>query len=448
MPSPIITCWTAADDLDDPSSVFGISSFTCSRSGAIGSKRDYNGVITSGIAANVRRDGDYRGIYPGRRGLLIEPTRENFAQYSEQIDNAYWNKYNLQTVSANGLVAPDGTTTAEYVKEDTADGYHYFAKAVAYTNFTSGGYIARSCFVKYMGNRANVAIGGADRDGSYHYFVFDVKEGRYLGHTNGEATYTFIEPCGYGWWRIGVVRTAGTGTNNVGMAALMAPNGWEQGDGQDGLYFVGQGGDTGLGVWGMQIENGYTITSYIKNDGAVDNTRNYDLLYSTNPNGTTNKACTIYTAFTDLGRAVNYGEATSRRIVQIGDTSTGNEQRLILYRNAIGFRMHVSDAAAGENAYLDYGELQKPVPAYGDLYEVVGWLYPNAKVQIAVAKNGGPFVFGTEDGPHTDGIQVFGSTTMRWGSAGSGATALDGLLHAFKYVEGNHAPRLMRVMRV
>lgn len=70
---------------------------------------------------------------------LVETVPYNLLQYSQQFDNAYWVKSNAAVV-ANNTTAPDGTTTADKLNDDTVNTSHAVvssttksAVAVAYT---------------------------------------------------------------------------------------------------------------------------------------------------------------------------------------------------------------------------------------------------------------------------------------------------------------------------
>jgi len=51
---------------------------------------------------------------------LIEKVRTNLLPYSEQIDNAVWNKVST-TVTANAVISPDGTQDAETMTVSISD---------------------------------------------------------------------------------------------------------------------------------------------------------------------------------------------------------------------------------------------------------------------------------------------------------------------------------------
>lgn len=60
--------------------------------------------------------------------LLLEPSRTNDIQRSEQFDNSYWTKYDT-SVSANQIVSPDGNTTADKIIEDTGTSTHIIGRS-------------------------------------------------------------------------------------------------------------------------------------------------------------------------------------------------------------------------------------------------------------------------------------------------------------------------------
>jgi hypothetical protein len=67
--------------------------------------------VSVGITADIPRL-DYTG--GGCPSLLLEPQRTNSAQFSEQFDDAYWNKI-TSSVTANTTISPDGFTNADTI---------------------------------------------------------------------------------------------------------------------------------------------------------------------------------------------------------------------------------------------------------------------------------------------------------------------------------------------
>ena len=54
--------------------------------------------------------------------LLLEPSRTNNLQRSEEFDNSYWTKTN-STITANQIVSPDGSQNADTLTQSSAGGY-------------------------------------------------------------------------------------------------------------------------------------------------------------------------------------------------------------------------------------------------------------------------------------------------------------------------------------
>ena len=72
--------------------------------------------VLSTAAINAPRF-DYDPVTLESVGLLIEESRTNLLTYSEQFDNAVWTKSNA-SITANAIIAPDGTLTADKLVED------------------------------------------------------------------------------------------------------------------------------------------------------------------------------------------------------------------------------------------------------------------------------------------------------------------------------------------
>lgn len=99
----------------------------------------------------------------------------NALTYSDQFDNAVWTKSGA-SVTANGNTAPDGTSTADYLGEDSSTGPHYIVEAGP-TISADADYCA---YVKVR--RQNMArdvqlILGTTGTGNYAYCNFDLGAG-------------------------------------------------------------------------------------------------------------------------------------------------------------------------------------------------------------------------------------------------------------------------------
>ena len=190
-------------------------------------------------------------------GLLIEESRQNLFQYSDQFDNAYWSKGNLRgTLTADQTTAPDGTTTADLYQEDTTANGRYLSRAIS---FTSGTSYTVSIWAKqapgstrYLGLVLPTAGFGVNVTASFTLSGV----GSYTISTSGTATSAGIQAYSNGWYRCYLTSQA-TVTTSVGVQLRLSnssitgtPN--YTGDGTSGFY-----------LWGAQVEAGAFPTSYI-----------------------------------------------------------------------------------------------------------------------------------------------------------------------------------------
>lgn len=204
---------------------------------------DADGVMKVAPIDVWRRDHD--PVTKAPRGVLREEQRTNLVTYSEQFDNAAWQK-NTATITPNVMAAPDGSVTmSKFVSGAGVAGYINFA---AYS-FTAGVAVTCSGFSKASELSSHVFLilaqvfGGT---GGNRTVLFDLAAG--TATITGTGMTAGISPVGNGifrWWvTVTPIATVVSQIQYFRNAAV--------GDGTSGLY-----------VWGAQLEAGAFPTSYI-----------------------------------------------------------------------------------------------------------------------------------------------------------------------------------------
>jgi hypothetical protein len=178
---------------------------------------------------------------------LVEIPRTNLATYSEDFTNVIWQKFNA-TVSGNSTTAPNGTTTADKIVENTSNASHYLLRNISLTNSVTYKF---STYLKADGRtRGRVRIIGS---GTYWDLSFNLQDGIVAG-----ATGATIENVGNGWYRISGTFTTNQASNDI----IIFLSDSTSGNSGFNYTYTGNGVD-GILVWGTQVETGSVLTEYI-----------------------------------------------------------------------------------------------------------------------------------------------------------------------------------------
>jgi len=168
---------------------------------------------------------------------LIEKVRTNLVLHSEDFTNAAWTKYQTNA-SGNTTIAPNGTTTADTLAENTSNDIH-----VAFqSNTVVAGELTVSCYAK--ANTKNYAwLQIYDGSTFQASGIFNLT----AGTVSGAGTITNV---GNGWYRLSFTATvvAGSTTSYIGLS--------------DGTNVSYTGALESIFVWGYQTEQG-VLTPYI-----------------------------------------------------------------------------------------------------------------------------------------------------------------------------------------
>ena len=207
---------------------------------------DADGVMQT-AAINVPRIG-YDPVTHAHTGLMIEAAATNLLTYSEQFDNAVW-WYADVTKSANTILAPDGTTTAETLVSAITGGAntayaHQLTTVSASTTYTF------SCYVK-QGTSPTSTV-NFYRISPYSSVTGTITWGTTPSYVTagGDLLGGTLTDVGGGWYRASLTMSSGTATQMVSR-----------------VYVRDQGSSNVTGhtvsVWAAQLETGSTATSYI-----------------------------------------------------------------------------------------------------------------------------------------------------------------------------------------
>jgi hypothetical protein len=194
----------------------------------------------------------------GTNGLLVEEARTNLILQSQTLDTTW--TLSGSTISADAILAPDGTLTADKIVESVGAAEHKISQGTTdsiatYTRF----------FYAKAGERSWVALRNV---GGTQVANFNVSTG-VVGTTTGIISAS-IEALANGWYRCIVVAASvvvETMTINLGDADT----------GTGATYSYTGNGTSGLYVWGAQTELGAFATSYIPTT-TVSVTRALDLV--------------------------------------------------------------------------------------------------------------------------------------------------------------------------
>lgn len=224
------------------------SRITVSRAG-VATRTNRNGVIES-VAANVARF-DYDAGVIARSNLLL---------YSERFD-LIWTRNTGVTSTANAAAAPDGSVTAELVREGTTNNRHWTAQSLtvnANTAYTFSIY-AKAATRNFVGVVFGKSGSPFTRAGS----IVNLSDGSITTYNNNSPTSVVrhaAQNVGNGWWRISITVIIDA-TSTDGYAEVWPSNA------AGVLSYLGDG-TSGVYVWGAQLEQGTKAGQYVSTSNA------------------------------------------------------------------------------------------------------------------------------------------------------------------------------------
>ena len=186
--------------------------------------------------------------------LLLEGQRTNLVTYSEQLDNAWWQKVNV-TINSNNIVSPDGTQNADALVDDTTYGVHRVN--TSNINIVSGNSYSFSGFVK-SGSVDFLHISpSSGQFSSDNTTVINMSNGTLVSkeHTGPVSIIDF----GNGWYRFEITLTAIS-------SSLYSKQYYNPSSSSTSPIYTGTN-DISCYMWGLQVEQGSYPTCYIPTSG-------------------------------------------------------------------------------------------------------------------------------------------------------------------------------------
>ena len=201
--------------------------------------------VLQSAADNVARF-DHSPTTAESLGFLVEESRSNLLTYSEQFDNAAWTK-TRSSITANTIVAPDGTLTGDKLIANTDNDTHHVQRGA--TVFASSVNTISVYMKAGEYSFGSITVNNGSVFPTAYYNLTDGTVGNFSSGASGS-----IQPAGNGWYRCSLTFTMASG---VSTSVFILPT-------QDGITqsYAGNG-YSGIFIWGAQLEAGAFPTSYI-----------------------------------------------------------------------------------------------------------------------------------------------------------------------------------------
>jgi len=180
-----------------------------------------------------------RGVY----GWMPKGGRRNLLTYTEQFSDSAW-ALGGSTLSPNDAVAPDGTTTADKISEDSTTGVHRLLNNASIT-VSAGITCTWSVYVK-SSERSVVRFVNNNLVGA----TFDLANGAASSNISAGITPAAVS-VGNGWYRISISGLTATTAERIVVQMVVGGT----------TSYTGVTG-SGIFVWGAQLELGSTATAY------------------------------------------------------------------------------------------------------------------------------------------------------------------------------------------
>jgi hypothetical protein len=187
----------------------------------------------------------------------------NLLTFSEQFDNATWDKVNSPTVVANVAVAPDGTTTADSIQAVTGGAFRYVRQTITVApnaTVTASIYVKKETSETVFGGLGLDFQGGTRR---IAYVGVDAVTGAANNLVGGSLTATISVVNAGNYWRVNV--TATDNGSNTSCSFLYYSN-----LSNDNVNVSGSpAASSAKVIWGAQLNTGSTALPYVATTSSI-----------------------------------------------------------------------------------------------------------------------------------------------------------------------------------
>lgn len=281
-------------------------------------------------------------------GRSVWESRTNLLLRSEEFSDAYWTKSN-SAVTANQIIAPDGTLTADKLVTNNAVGSGHIQRSIT----VSAGAHTLSMIAK-AGEWSWVRVGWGGGGTS-----FNLASGA-VG-TVGASDTASIVSLGNGWYRCIITRTLTASTDTYRVYSTNADNAFTTGDGTSGIY-----------IWGAQLEAGAFATPYIPTV-ASQITRLADSAVMTGTNFSSWFNPEQHSVFIEANSVAGGAFRSAVRITDSGATNFHEIGMVTGSNNGVG-RFQANYANAGQ---WDTGNISSPAFVANTYYKLCGSFQTN-----------------------------------------------------------------------
>ena len=239
---------------------------------------------------------------------------QNLATFPNDFDNAVWTKTNT-TITANTIVAPDGTLTADKIVETATSAQHLIYRTITSTSATPYTYTVYAKAAEWTNFILQMGAGGP-------YASFDLNTG--LATTALGATSATMTDVGNGWFKC----TVGARSNSSSFYYVFKTSSIYSGTAGTGMY-----------IWGAQLTpsvmpnlltfpNDFNNAAWIKTSTTVG--IGVDLIAAPDSTVTANKLTATNTVTSYVRQSTTTNKNTNYTVslyVKAG-TSTGSHLRI------------------------------------------------------------------------------------------------------------------------